>query len=131
MELKVSTDTDSARIHAMLQQYNMEYMKDSGTFCYQLEENDSIIAGIVAEAVHDTVEVAYLFVSSAHRGKGCGRRLLLQVEEEARRHQMKRILLNTYSFQAPDFYRKMGYTELFSIDPCFKDCAQYFFMKAL
>ena len=131
MELKISTEADSTRIHTMVQQYNMAHMKDCGRFCYHLEEDGSILGGIVAEAVHDTVEVAYLFVASEHRGKGYGRKLLLHVEKEARRRQMKRILLNTYSFQSPDFYKKMGYTELFSIYPCFKDCAQYFFMKAL
>lgn len=131
MELKISTDADSTRIHTMLQQYNMAYMKMCGTFCYHLEDNNVIFGGIVAEAVQDTVEVAYLFVASEHRGKGYGRRLLLHVEAEARRRQMKRILLNTYSFQSPGFYRKMGYTELFSIDPCFEDYVQYFFVKAL
>ena len=52
---------------------------------------------------------------------------LVRAENDGR----KRILLNTYSFQAPEFYRSLGYEELLCVDPCFKDCKQYYFCKEL
>ena len=118
-------------VRTLLRKYNAPHMKDYRTFCYHIKEDDAIIGGIVAEAVSDTVEISYLFVEESHRNKGYGRALLQQVEQDARRHHMKRILLNTYSFQAPYFYPKMGYTELFSIDPCFGEHSQHFYTKAL
>lgn len=57
--------------------------------------------------------------------------LLKRVESDAATAHMKRILLNTYSFQAPAFYEKMGYRQLFQIAPVFKDVSQHYFMKEL
>ena len=91
----------------------------------------TLVAGIVAEAVFDTVEVEFLCVKENCRGKGYGRALLRYVEEQAKKDGRKRILLNTYSFQAPEFYRSLGYEELLRIDPCFKEYKQYYFHKKL
>ena len=49
-----------------------------------------------------------------------------KVEKEAAAKQIKRIILNTYSFQAPAFYKKMSYKQLFKIAPAFKDYDQYY-----
>ena len=43
----------------------------------------------------------------------------------------KRVLLNTYSFQAPGFYRRMGYELLAQQNPCFGEYSQYYFTKNL
>lgn len=56
--------------------------------------------------------------------KGAGR-------SAAARDGMCRVLLNAYSFQAPEFYRKMGYRELFVLDTCFDGVRQHFFAKDL
>ena len=79
----------------------------------------------------DTVEIDDLCVAEAYRNRGYGERLLRKVEGEARADRKKRILLNTYSFQAPAFYEKMGYRQLFKIAPAFQEYAQYFYMKEL
>ena len=44
-----------------------------------------------------------------HRGKGLGRLLLAAVEEEARERGCRWAKLNTWEFQAPDFYARCGY----------------------
>ena len=131
MEIRRSSQTANERIHRMLQEYNKKYMQDGGDFCFSIEEDGTPAAGIVAGAVFDTVEVEYLCVAKDCRGRGYGEALLKRVEEEARAQNKRRILLNTYSFQAPEFYRKMGYQQLFVINPVFQDCVQYFFIKEL
>ena len=85
----------------------------------------------MAESVFDTVEVEFLCVKEECRGKGYGRALLQHVEERAKKDGRKRILLNTYSFQAPEFYRSLGYEELFCVDPCFQEYKQYYFCRKL
>ena len=131
MLIKKNTEDDNEKIHHMIQEYNSSYMCDSGDFSCHIEENGQLVAGIVAEAVFDTLEVEFLCVREPHRKKGYGRALLGHVENMARDNGIKRVILNTYSFQAPDFYRSMSYTELFCIDPCFKDSKQYYFIKHL
>lgn len=106
-------------------------MENSGDYSFYTEEDGKIAAGIVASAVFDTVEIDYLCVAEGCRGHGYGEQLLNKVEKEAAAKQIKRIILNTYSFQAPNFYKKLGYKQLFKITPAFKDYDQYYFIKEL
>jgi predicted N-acetyltransferase YhbS len=50
-----------------------------------------------------------LWVAVAHRSQGHGRRIVQRAEQEARRRGAQGVYLNTFSFQAPDFYIKLGY----------------------
>ena len=53
--------------------------------------------------------VALLWVSEDHRGRGFGTELMKNIEEEAARNGCTNAYLNTFSFQAVDFYRKLDY----------------------
>ena len=67
-------------------------------FSFHIEDGGRIVAGIVAESTMDTLEIAFLFVDEAYRGRGLGKQLLLHVEDEAKRKGMRRVLLNTYKY---------------------------------
>lgn len=131
MEIIASTERDNEIIHENLRAYNAKYLRDFRDYSFHIREDGRIIAGAVAESALDAVEVEFLFVDSAWRGKGLGEALLRHIEAAAARDGMRRILLNTYSFQAPEFYRRMGYRELFVLDPCFEGIRQHFFAKDL
>lgn len=131
MKIRKSSKHDNAIVHKMLQDYNSDFMEEGKEFSYCMEENGEIVAGIVADSLFDTVEVEYLWVKPEFRRKGYGKSLLGLVEQQAGKSQIRRILLNTYSFQAPGFYRKMGYRQLFEISPAFKDYSQYYFVKVI
>ena len=131
MTLQTSGTEAQAYLRRQLQQYNAEYMDSWKDYSLHMEENGEITAGIVAESVGDTLEVQFLFVSEAMRGQGLGAKLLAEAEARARSDGLKRVLLNTYSFQAPGFYEKAGYRRLFVIDPCFHTYSQHFFVKEL
>jgi GNAT superfamily N-acetyltransferase len=126
-----STEDESEAVHEMLRAYNRKFMREFGDYSFHIEDAGKIVAGIVAGSVFDTLEVEFLFVDENYRGKGLGRALIDHVEERAARDGLRRILLNTYSFQAPDFYRALGYEQLLKIEPCFGEYSQYFFMKRL
>lgn len=55
--------------------------------------------------------VAMLWVSGSYRGNGYGSKLLQLAEAKAKAYGCNSVFLDTHSFQAPDFYRKHGYTE--------------------
>jgi GNAT superfamily N-acetyltransferase len=69
-----------------------------------------IIAGIAGWTWAGACEIRELWVHPSFRGKGHGRKLLAAAENEAQARGCKVILLSSYSFQAPEFYEKCGYT---------------------
>lgn len=126
-----SSEEQKERIHKRLQDYNAQFMKEFSDFSCHIEENGVIVAGIVAESVGDTVEVEFLFVDETYRGRGLGKALLEHVETAAREQSIRRVLLNTYSFQTPGFYRTLGYQEVLKLEPVFNWFSQSYFIKEL
>ncbi|MGY8769167.1 MAG: GNAT family N-acetyltransferase [Pirellulales bacterium] len=53
--------------------------------------------------------VDVLWVSEELRGKGYGAKLMTQIEEEAKKNGCTNVYLNSFSFQAAEFYKKIGY----------------------
>lgn len=77
------------------------------------------------------VFVELLAVAEADRGKGIGGQLMARIEEEARLRGMQGIWLDTFSFQAPEFYKRLGFSEFGRIEGYPEDGARHFFVKRL
>ena len=82
---------------------------------YVEDEHDEIMAGLVAETFGNWLEIEYLFVKEDLRGQGIGSQLLQQAESEAKKRNCRFAFVNTYQFQAPAFYQKHGYKEVFTL----------------
>ena len=80
---------------------------------YIEDEHGEIMAGLVAETFGNWLEIEYLFVKEDIRGQGIGSQLLHQAESEAKKRNCRFAFVNTYQFQAPVFYQKQGYKEVF------------------
>ena len=80
-------------------------------------ENDhgQLMAGLVAETFGNWLEIEYLFVKEDLRGQGIGSQLLQRAESEAKKRNCRFAFVNTYQFQAPAFYQRHGYKEVFSL----------------
>lgn len=82
---------------------------------YVEDEHGEIKAGLVAEIFGNWLEIEYLFVKEDLRGQGIGSKLLQRAESEAKMRNCRFAFVNTYQFQAPAFYQKQGYKEVFTL----------------
>ena len=82
---------------------------------YVEDEHGQLMAGLVAETFGNWLEIEYLFVKEDLRGQGIGSQLLQQAESEAKKRNCRFAFVNTYQFQAPAFYQKHGYQEVFTM----------------
>lgn len=81
-----------------------------------LREQGALIGGLVGQTFMGWLSVDGLWVAADHRGRGHATRLMAQAEDEARRRGATDSVLDTFSFQAPEFYRKLGYRDFARLD---------------
>jgi len=79
-----------------------------GIFLRDVEQK--IVAGAAGHTWGETCELRQVWVAEPLRCQGVGRRLLAEAEAEAVRRGCRQLILTTHSFQAPQFYKKLGFT---------------------
>ncbi|MFN2124148.1 MAG: GNAT family N-acetyltransferase [Candidatus Promineifilaceae bacterium] len=110
--------------------YNIEQAGEEKfqRICFVLKDPEGEIAGgILGDIYWNWFYIDLLWVKEELRGQGFGRSLLAQAEERARRQGAGNVYLDTFSFQAPDFYKQSGY-EVFGELPDFPAGHTRFFM---
>lgn len=80
--------------------------------CFVRDDSGQIIGGLTGEMFNNTVFVEYLWVEADSRTSGLGSKLMTLLEEQVQRHGVTHIYLDTYSFQALDFYLKLGFEKV-------------------
>jgi ribosomal protein S18 acetylase RimI-like enzyme len=96
------------------------------------DEGEKILGGITGTIFWYHLHIDFLWVDESLRGKGYGKQLLDNIEEMARENRCNLIQLDTFSFQAPNFYQKYGYEVVGVIEEHpNKDSQQYYLSKKL
>jgi GNAT superfamily N-acetyltransferase len=80
-------------------------------FAIFLRDEAQIVAGLAGQTYCGWLFVKHLWVSEGLRGRGVGRNLMARAEVLARERGCHSAWLDTFSFQAPGFYEKLGYQE--------------------
>lgn len=94
-------------------------------------ETGQIIAGFNGHTWGGCCEISHLWVSERHRGHGLGRTLLHAAETEALRRGCLQVVLTAHSFQAPEFYKRLGYERKYAIEGRPKGHSNIVFVKLL
>ena len=90
------------------------------------DERGEIFGGLLGNLWGGWLHVAILWVSEAARGQGHGRALL-----EAAERGCVGAWLTTFSFQAPEFYPKLGYQSIGVLEDQPAGHRHHFFQKRL
>ena len=101
-------------------------------FCFAAENGDGkIIGAITGRAYYNEVHIVDLIVDGKYRRSGLGRQLVGTVEAAYRGKGYDVITLTTFGFQAPAFYKKLGYSVEFVRTFADPKLNKYFMKKAL
>lgn len=106
-------------IDAGLDEFNfaiagVDYEKDLWVIARRTD--NGILGGLKGRTFYAWLYIDWLWVSPDARGHGVGARLLSKAEDAARERGCVGAYVDTFSFQAPDFYRQSGYEEFGKID---------------
>ena len=91
-----------------------------------------LAGGLVGHTWTSWLHVALLWVDERHRGTGLGARLLAEAERIAREERDCRAArLETWDFQAPEFYKRQGYDVVCVIEDYPPGITEYTLTKRL
>lgn len=96
-----------------------------------LRDGGRIVAGLRGKTALRWLYVSTLAVAPECRGRGYGRKLMAQAERVAMDRGCEGIWLDTFSFQAPGFYAKLGFESFGVIADFPRGESRYFLMKRL
>jgi GNAT superfamily N-acetyltransferase len=117
MDVRIEDDADDAVFKALLdgmRVFNRRAIPDLTSRKITIAVRDSsgaIRGGTVGRIAGDSMYVEVVWTDDETRTKGLGRRMMLMLEEEARKSGVCESWLYTMSFQAKPFYEKLGYTQ--------------------
>ena len=100
-------------------------------FCYAAEEDGKILGVITGRAYYNEVHIGDLIVSKDCRRAGVGRKLVAFVENAFSGMGYEKIALTTFGFQAPEFYKKLGYELEFVREDKDPKLNKYSFLKRI
>lgn len=90
-----------------------------------------LVGGLSGETRWGWLHVLIVWVGAAHRGRGVGAQLMARAEDEARRRGCHGVSLNTFTWQAPGFYERLGYREFGRLEDYPEGVTLFFFRKDL
>lgn len=89
-----------------------------------------IIGGILCKIYcGSSMYIDVLWIKEEYRKEGLGSKLLKEAEDIGKEKGCHLIHLDTFDFQAKDFYLKYGYEVFGTLDNCPKDNHKRYFMK--
>ena len=138
MEIKKQwVQEDSDYIRQKLIEYNMSQIDEETktplekvSFVMRNDEGE-IVGGVTGQMFWHHLHVDFLWVSEDYRKDGYGAKLIHLIEEHARENECRLVMLDTFSFQAPTFYKKLGYKEFGVLKDFPEGHSQHFMEKRL
>ncbi|EJM24621.1 MULTISPECIES: GNAT family N-acetyltransferase [Pseudomonas] len=137
LRIELSQDPTEEQRAAILAPLRAHNIAKAGPSLYEpvallvRDDNDAILGGLYGHTFYRWLFIELLAVPEEGRGQGIGSKLMNMVEEFAREKDCVGIWLDTFDFQAPGFYKKLGYTECGEIVDYPLGHKRHFFQKRL
>lgn len=127
------TESQLADIEGGLNEYNagVASVRSVATVQGVFVESDRVLAGLVAAVYWGKLHIRVLWVHPDHQSKGLGTRLMSWAESRARELGCVSAMVDTMSFQAPEFYDKLGYRQIGLSEGYEGGASRHYFEKKL
>lgn len=105
------SDTDRQTFYAGLRGYNQQFIDTTGWqefAVFARDDANEVIGGLIANRKGCWLNLDYLWVNPTYRGAGLDSQLIAVGEHQGRQQGCQQALVDTFSFQAPNFYHKQG-----------------------
>ena len=79
----------------------------------RVEQDDELVAGVSGWTWGHAAGIGMTWVREDQRGTGVGASLLAAFEREAAARGCTHVFVTSFTFQAPEFYQRLGYQEIF------------------
>jgi ribosomal protein S18 acetylase RimI-like enzyme len=76
-----------------------------------IKDDNKLIGCVIVTFLYNGMEIATLWVDERMRGQGLGKKLMEMAETEGKKRGADFAYTNTFTWQAPGFYEKLGYTQ--------------------
>lgn len=89
---------------------------EKNEFAFVVYYQKEVIGGVTAKKFLGEMKIELLAIQPKYQKQGVGRALIQRIKECARKEKCHHLLLNTFSYQALNFYLKNGFEQLAKID---------------
>ena len=127
------TEQQAAAIERGLDEYNagVASARSSTPVRAAFLDSGQVMAGIVGAAYWGKLHIRILWVHPDHQSKGLGSRLMDWAEGRAKELNCASVVVDTMSFQAVDFYAKLGYCQFGLSEGYEGGASRHYFEKVL
>lgn len=98
---------------------------------FEIFHKTEFVGAIVVQPFWGQLHIKYLFVEKKYRGQGIARQLMNHALEFGIKRGCHFAFVETMSFQAPEFYQKMGFAIEFSRPGYAKNTTFHYLKKSL
>jgi len=116
-----------------IREYNSKFVLNEFELLsiFYKSDDGEIIGGLTGKTFWNWLHIEYLWVSESERDKDIGSKIILAAENEAIKRGCVGSMLDTFSFQAPEFYKKLGYSVIGSLSDYVSKYERYYLKKKL
>lgn len=136
--MEVSFDVTAQEREAILKPLRAYNLSHTGNMAFETvgillrdPATQDVVGGLYGKISYGWLFIELLSIPDQMRTQGTGSRLMRAAEDLARERQCAGIWLDTFSFQAPGFYRKLGFSEFGHIADYPAGHQRHFFQKRL
>ncbi|MDR0968783.1 MAG: GNAT family N-acetyltransferase [Holosporaceae bacterium] len=129
------TKKDEAKIFEWFMEHSLEkigeILERNKVISFRAEIDGEIVGYVALEMFYGQPHVNYLIVHKKYRLKGIGTKLMEKAFEFGKENGSSFICVSTFSFQAPNFYQKLGFKVDFVRAGYAKNTSLYYLSKPL